>query len=146
MRLEGERLHCADGPAVHWPNGAAYYFWRGVQVPADIVLRPDRITVPRIDGEVNVEIRRILIERYGQARFLVDGGAAIRHRDETGILYWRDVANDEPLVMVQVTNRTPEPDGSFKDYFLRVPPTMETARDAVAWTFATKSYRPTVET
>ena len=41
----------------------------------------------------------------------------------------------EPVVMVEVLNSTPEPDGSFKDYWLRVPPTMETARQAVAWTF-----------
>lgn len=30
---------------------------------------------------------------------------------------------------------TLEPDGSSKFYFLRVPPTMRTAREAVAWTF-----------
>ena len=30
--------------------------------------------------------------------------------------------NDEPLVMVKVMNSTPEPDGSFKPYFLRVHP------------------------
>ena len=37
--------------------------------------------------------------------------------------------------MVQVTNSTPEPDGSFKDYWLRVPPDTERAKQAVAWTF-----------
>ncbi len=37
--------------------------------------------------------------------------------------------------MVKVVNSTPEPDGSFKDYFLRVPPTCQTALEAVAWTF-----------
>lgn len=37
--------------------------------------------------------------------------------------------------MVKVVNSTPELDGSFKDYFLRVPPTMKRARQAVAWTF-----------
>src|SRR5258708_19796990 len=37
--------------------------------------------------------------------------------------------------MIEVINRTPEPDSSFKHYWLRVPPTMRTAREAVAWTF-----------
>ena len=37
--------------------------------------------------------------------------------------------------MVEVVNSTPEPDGSRKTYFLRVPPTIGTAREAVAWTF-----------
>ena len=41
-----------------------------------------------------------------------------------------------------------EPDGSFKDYFLRVPPNMERARQAVAWTFdkAENEYAPCLET
>src|SRR5437867_2257886 len=30
LRVLDDRLHCADGPAVAWPNGARYYFWRGV--------------------------------------------------------------------------------------------------------------------
>jgi hypothetical protein len=57
------------------------------------------------------------------------------HRDETGVLYRKEFLNDEPLVMVKVINSTVEPDGSFKSYFLRVPPSMTTAREAVAWTF-----------
>lgn len=32
-------------------------------------------------------------------------------------------------------NSTPEPDGTFRDYFLRVPPGMVRAKQAVAWTF-----------
>ena len=50
--------------------------------------------------------------------------------------------------MVEVVNSTPEPDGSRKTYFLRVPPTITTAREAVAWTFALGAgeYRPAVET
>jgi hypothetical protein len=36
---------------------------------------------------------------------------------------------------VQVTNATPEPDGTHRAYWLRVPPGMRTARQAVAWTF-----------
>jgi hypothetical protein len=49
--------------------------------------------------------------------------------------------------MVEVVNSTPEPDGSRKTYFLRVPPTIETAREAVAWTFGLGAvdYRPAVE-
>ena len=46
--------------------------------------------------------------------------------------------------MVEVRNSTPEPDGSRKTYFLRVPPTVRTAREAVAWTFGLGAveYRP----
>jgi hypothetical protein len=56
--------------------------------------------------------------------------------------------DDEPIVLVHVTNATPEPDGSLKKYVLRVPPTMARARQAVAWTFGMREdrYRPTRET
>lgn len=37
--------------------------------------------------------------------------------------------------IVEVINGTKEPDGSFRHYFLRVPPGMRTALDAVAWTY-----------
>jgi hypothetical protein len=37
--------------------------------------------------------------------------------------------------MVEVVNATPEPDGTYATYLLRVPPTMRTAKQAVAWTF-----------
>jgi hypothetical protein len=104
-------------------------------VPAFVVTRPDWITLNDIRNEQNVEIRRILIERYGQARYLIDSGAHIVHQDDFGTLYRAHVPNDEDLVMVNVINATPEPDGSFHDYFLRVPPTCQTALEAVAWTF-----------
>ena len=75
------------------------------------------------------------MERYGLPRFLTDSGAKLLHEDETGKLYRTEVPNDEPLVMVQVLNSTPEPDGQRKTYSLRVPPDMTKAREAVAWTF-----------
>jgi hypothetical protein len=55
--------------------------------------------------------------------------------------------DDEPLQMVRVKNSTPEPDGSYKHYFLRVPPDIATARAAVAWTFGFSSdeYDPSIE-
>ena len=40
--------------------------------------------------------------------------------------------------MVELLNSTPEPNGEHKTYFLRVPPTMQTAHEAVAWTFDKK--------
>ena len=62
---------------------------------------------------------------------------------EVGPRWWRD----EPVAMVEVVNSTPEPDGSRRTYFLRVPPSMRRAREAVAWTFgmAGHEYRPAQE-
>jgi hypothetical protein len=128
------RLHNGEYAAIE-SDVENLYYWHGVEVPAFVVTRPDWITIRHIETEVNAEIRRVMIERYGQERFLADAGAKEIHRDDFGTLFRKDLPGDEPLVMVKVVNSTAEPDGSFKDYFLRVPPTITRAREAVAWTF-----------
>jgi hypothetical protein len=117
-------------------------------VSEDVILQPEKLTVARIDGENNAEVRRVMLERYGEARYLQDSGAKPVHRDRCGVLYRKEIPGDEPIVMARVVNSTPEADGHKKIYWIRVPPTVTTAREAVAWTFNVdaKKYRPQVET
>ncbi len=145
------RPHCADGPAIAWADGLEAFAWHGVAVEPWIVRDPDRITVATIDKASNVEVRRVLIERFGEERLVREGGAQLVGEDETGRLWRRPIGpqhhwgrTEEPVVMVEVRNSTAEPDGSRKTYFLRVPPTTTTPREAVAWTFGLGSaeYRP----
>jgi hypothetical protein len=105
------------------------------------------ITTHSIDQEKNQEVRRVLIERYGEARYLEDSGAAMIHEDHFGKLYSKEIPGDEPIVMVRVINASPEPDGHHKPYWLRVPPTVKSAHEAVAWTFGLtpEQYQPEQE-
>jgi hypothetical protein len=130
------RLHCATGPACGFRDGWGVWAWHGVRVPQHVIERPKQITIREIQKEQNVEVRRVMMERYGLSRFLVDSGAKRISGDELGELYRIELPNDEPLVMVKVLNSTLEQDGSRKPYFLRVPPGMTSARQAVAWTFS----------
>jgi hypothetical protein len=145
---EGGRLHSDSGPALRFTDDFSAYAWHGVIVDERIIAHPETITVAEIESTSNIEIRRVLIERYGQPRYLEDTGATIRHQDEYGTLYHKVIPGDEPLAMVKVVNSTPEPDGTYKDYFLRVPPHVQTARQAVAWTFGfeEEEYLPLQET
>ena len=131
----GGRLHADDGPALAFGDGLKLYSWHGVTVSKKVIERPESLTVAEILQQGNAEIRRVMIERYGLQRFIETSGAVEISRDECGVLYRKELTNDEALVMVKVINSTAEPDGTFKPYFLRVPPTMKTAREAVAWTF-----------
>jgi hypothetical protein len=142
------RPHCDTGPFCKWRDGSALYAVHGVRVPAWIIERPERITVNKIDEEQNSEIRRIMIARYGESRYVQDSGSFSVSEDSFGTLYRKEVKNDEPIVMVRVMNSTPEPDGTVKPYWIRVPPTMKTAREAIAWTFGMTAdeYQPSVET
>lgn len=151
IQLDGEgRLHSADGPAVTYPDGLSIWSWQGVTVPRHVIEEPERITARQIQRESNVEVRHIMLERYGADRYLRVAGAERVSSDDTGILWCSDMGDGidaEPLVMVEVRNSTPEPDGSHKHYWLRVPPHIRSAREGVAWTFGlpTGDYRPLVE-
>jgi len=138
-RDERGRLHSVTSPAVLYPDGWAIYAIHGVRVPEYIVTRPNEITTAKIEKEENTEVRRVMIERYGQEKYLKDSNAKEIHKDEFGTLFLKEIPDDEPLVMVKVINSTPEIINGkmvFKDYFLRVPPDIKTAKEAVAWTFA----------
>ncbi len=54
----------------------------------------------------------------------------------------------DTMRFVEVVNGTRESDGSYKHYFLRVPPNVTTARQAVAWTYGltAEQYRPLIRT
>jgi hypothetical protein len=141
------RLHCEDGPAIEYRDGWGVYYLRGRQVSREIFRRLETVTVADIENERNVEIRRVMLERYGETRYLEESGATVVDEGEYGVLYRRDFLSGEPLVMLRVLNSTPEWDGSYKPYWLRVPPTMRTAHEAVAWTFGLTpgQYRPDIE-
>ncbi len=149
LRLDDRsRPHSADGPAIAYPDGFAAFAWHGVRVPEWFIRTPDRISVNTIDEEPNAEIRRVMIERFGAERLIREGQAELVDEDSTGRLWRRAFSGaGEPVVMVEVRNSTPEPDGSRKTYFLRVPPHVRTARDAVAWTFGMtgRDYQPAIE-
>ena len=142
------RLHNERGAALAYGDGFALCAIHGMWIEEDCVLHPERISVERIEREHNVEVRRVLIGLYGHARYLKDSGATLVHQDARGKLWCKTRAEDTDLVMVEVVNATPEPDGSVRTYFLRVPPHLKTASDAVAWTFGLRSseYHPSIET
>ena len=142
------RLHHPTGPIVEYPDGWAVRTWHGVRVPRQLIERPDTITVEQIRATRNLEARHVLLERYGLDRYLRDADATLVHIDEYGKLWRCDLPGDEPLTIVEVVNATPEPDGTHATYLLRVPPTIRTAKQAVAWTFdmAADDYHPAAQT
>jgi hypothetical protein len=134
-RDEAGRLDRADGPALAYPGGFALHAWHGMPVPAEFLGGLAALTPQRIREEENAELRRVMLEHYGYDRYLADSGAEPLQRDEAGVLWRIALEGDEPLVMVEVVNSTPEPDGTRRTYWLRVPPRTRTAREGVAWTF-----------
>lgn len=137
LHLASGRLHRDDGPAVEWPNGVSYWYWEGLPVPKRAAAKQsERARLQVLVRTRNQELRRMLPERIGYERFLELAGARLVQQDDYGKLWHTDLELEgEPVRTVEVVNATPEEDGSYRRYFLRVPPTIRTARSASAWTF-----------
>lgn len=157
---ERERFHNLEGPAIGY-RGSKFcnvYAVHGVIVTEDIINR--NYNAKDIDEQSNAEVRRVMIELYGQEKYLQESGATVVHSDDFGTLYRKEIPDDEPIMMVKVVNSTPEPDGSYKDYWLRVDPNayggVKTAKAAVASTWRNEDgsmvfaspddYDPAIET
>ena len=126
-----DRLHCENGPALQYSDGVHFYLWHGVRVPRQVIEAPDLITVDMINNENNLEVRRIMIGRYGLERYVVDSGFMLKQEipDDyrisglrSGRLWVKTQGEREPMVFVDLMNSTPESDGTTKRYMLQVDP------------------------
>ena len=148
-RDEQNRLHHENRMAIEYPDGFGVYAWHGVRVPRNVILHPEEITPESALKEQNQEIRRIMLERYGWDRLLVDLKATVEHEDETGRLVSTNRlgeyldGSDSVSKFVLVVDASTD-----RRYALQVPPNIERARQGVAWTFGMqeKDYRPIYET
>jgi len=126
------RLHNDSGPAIEYAGGYKIYAVHGVHIQDEsIITHPEALTVGRIQRESNSEVQRVMMERFGLDRYLTETEArVVDHDDRWGTLYeielssnlgpwWQPARKDYFLV---VTNRTAEPDGTFKKYTLAIHP------------------------
>jgi hypothetical protein len=110
-----------------------------------VIQAPETLTREDFLGEQNVEVRRIIQERMGE-RFVPELGGRVIGAGERGTLYEVRLPEDDPERVaryVQVQDAS-----TSRRYFLRVPPTIQTAAEAVAWSFqvAGEDYHPAQET
>lgn len=122
--------------------------WRGVAIDRRIAFQPGAITTQEVLSTRNVELRRVLLERMGYERFMVETEALVLDTDSDPggqrRLLRVSIDGDEPLVCLSV--RCPS---TGREYMLRVPPAMHTCRQAAAWLAGfddADAYRPIKET
>lgn len=142
---DGE-LHNPYGAAARFPDGWAVWALRGVAVPAAIE-DPDSLDLRAALTHENLEVRRVLVDHLGWDRVVRGSGLTPHAQDGHGRLWRLAVPGEEPILLLEVENATPEPDGRRRPYFLRVPPDMRSPREATAWTFGLPEleYAPEVE-
>ena len=120
ITIKNKQLHNETGSAVSWSNGEAYYFYKGVNVTKEIIEK--KFSWNEIEAEKNQEVRRVMLDIYGSERYIKESGMTATHVDDFGTLYKKSRKDGSTFTAVKVVNSTPEPDGSFKDYFIRVNP------------------------
>jgi hypothetical protein len=145
LGLDAEgRLHNESSPAVEYPDGWGFYAWHGVEVPEHFVRAPETLTRDDFLIQPDLELRRIVQERMDQ-RFVQEIGARYVDGGDQGVLYEIELPDDPEEVAryVQVQDASTD-----REYYLRVPPTIQTVEEAVAWTFGLTAgeYRPARET
>jgi hypothetical protein len=116
-------------------------------VSEDVIMKP--ITFEQIMTEQNAEIKRVMIERFGEDKFVESlGGEPVDDNPQFGKLYRIDYGDSEPLVLVRV-----ECPSTGRIYFNQCPPEDDNgqpilrARQALAWRFSLseEEYLPIVE-
>jgi hypothetical protein len=131
---ERGRPHRNNGPAITYRDGQSVWAYHRVELWEDAIMRPETITFDTILECRNIERRRALIELFGLERFVreMQAHSYCRCREDKNGTLWK---LDEDIALVEVVNGTPEPDGSYKHYFLPCDPRAKTATEAVAGTY-----------
>jgi hypothetical protein len=148
VRDQEGRLHCATGKCIEYRDGWGVWAWHGVRVPEQVIVAPERLKREDFLKERDVEVRRVIQERMG-SRFMRELGGTLGAKlidvGPRGRLYEVPLPQDPEQVAryVQVQDTSTE-----RRYFLRVPPTLQTAAEAVAWSFqiGAEDYHPAEET
>lgn len=122
--------------------------WQGVPVEERIVFQSATITVSEVLAERNAERRRVLLDRFGVARFMVEASPELLDADRDcggpRRLLRLPLGEDEPLVTLHCLCPS-----TGREYFLRVPPATTTCHAAAAWIAGfddPAQYRPVRET
>jgi hypothetical protein len=136
------RLHSRDGYAIAFRDGFAFCAWHGQRIPAEWILHRDRVAPSVALTWPNIEQRRALSEIIGPERLL----SSLPHT----------TIDTDPDPQIGTLLRIALPDApaaqflrvrcaTGREFFLRVPPEVTTARQANAWTYGLDADQYTLE-
>lgn len=131
LRDDRGDLHSEEGPAMSWSDGTAHYYWHGTSIPAEWIEEKDKLDPKLALTHENTELRRCVGEILGWGRVLDLLNPTIIDVDDdpmVGTLMEVELeGRNERFIQVRC--------GTGRDFTLPVPPDMETALEANAWTY-----------
>ena len=145
IRRDGEgRLHNDAGPSICFRDGWSMYHWHGVAIPGDWVTGGPPSAKEALLWE-NMEQRQVACEMVGWKNILKELSAKVINEDddpEIGILLEAEIPDSGKERFLKVRC------GTGREFVLPVPPHVNTALEANAWTWDIEDYeyRPEVRT
>ena len=146
LKLDDQgRPHCEDGPYIQWSDGMGMYAWHGTMVPEYWIMQRDLLTATDALKWDNVEQRRVACEIVGWNNILKNLNAKTIQKDDDpqiGELVEVEIPEVGTEKFLRVTC------GTGREFALPVPPNMETALQANAWTYGIEDfeYKPEIRT
>ena len=126
---ENGRFHNVTGAAIEFRDGYKLWSIDGMTVTEQIVMMPETLTIQQIEDETNVEIRRIMIQRFGEEKYLIETKAVCI--DFSAGLGLQGSAPRALYVLPKGEKILFGTDGSTKrPYFMRVPTEAKTCSEA----------------
>jgi len=144
MKFDAQwRPHCADGWAMNF-LGQKMYFWHGIHVDEDTILKPKKITRLVLLSETNTERRRAMCEIIGWDRAFRLLKGVVVDRDECLGLKRRLLkiriakggsgwASDETWATVLVMENGTIEHGARRRFVEMVSNDVDTCHEAMAW-------------
>jgi hypothetical protein len=132
LKVDAEnRPHCESGPSHRWRDGWSLFFWHGVSIPGEWVTgnpptAKEALTWP------NIEQRRAACEIVGWAKLMEQLDARVidsNENDEIGTLLEAQIPDSGRERFLRVRC------GTGRSFVLPVPPDMQSALQANAWTY-----------
>jgi hypothetical protein len=131
------QLHSATGQCMEFHDGWGFYAWHGQWVPEKVILAPDRLSRDDFLSTRNPAVHHVILERMGERlmseRLASELGGRVIDVGSRGALYAVPLSDPNLAPEGIVTYLQMEDATTSRQYFVRVPSTMETADEAVAW-------------
>jgi hypothetical protein len=125
------RLHCETGPSIAYRDGWSLHHWHGVSIPSEWVTGKKPTATEALNWS-QIEQRRAACEIVGWAAILRELNAREINADsdpEIGTLLECDIPDSGKERFLRVKC------GTGREFVLSVPRSVQTARQANAWTY-----------
>ena len=125
---ENQELHNDSGPAIVYRDGFKVWSINGKRVTEQIVMRPETLTIEQISSEQDLDMRSIMIDRFGWPRYLKE--------TESECIDFREnlIENTkEGLYKSENGNRMVVSCPTGRVFSLGVPSNIATCEDAQVW-------------